>query len=413
MRKLWAWYPPKLIGILEEREEGLTFKYSKPWLKWKERFSLSASLPLNDTTFEKEAATFFANLLPEGGAREAFCRKLGISADNDFELLIRIGRECAGALVLTEDEEPPEDAGSLEEIDTKELAEWLKDDSAGLLDLQVEGDLRLSLAGAQNKLPLVYQKDKFYKPLGYHPTTHILKPAPKRFKNLPENEWIHAQLYRAFGLQCAPSELVKVGSQLVLLVERYDRAKTKSKWVRLHQEDFCQALAVSHKRKYESEGGPSLLDCLEAIEERSSDVATDTDAILKWQILNVLTGNCDGHAKNLSLVRHANGSWRLAPFYDLVDTKFYPNLTHRLAMSVNGHFDSGTIHSKHWKVLFERARVSPASYIKLVKEMAERLPERLDEVLELFKQRYGKSSITEGLKSAHRKSAKRVLSLLK
>src|SRR5690606_10620705 len=146
-----------------------------------------------------------------------------ISIDNDFELLLRIGQDCAGALVLTNRDTPPDDERGIEELPVENLAEWLKNDSAGILDLQVKGKLRLSLAGAQNKLPLIYKDNKYSNPLGSQTTTHILKPPPNNFRNLPQNEWMHGKIYAAMGLPTANSHLVKIGQKLVLLVERYDR----------------------------------------------------------------------------------------------------------------------------------------------------------------------------------------------
>lgn len=412
MRRLWVWFPPHLIGIIDETESGLSFQYSEEWLNWDKAFGLSASMKKDSQVYKKEAEAFFGNLLPEGSARDSLCRKLGISTDNDFELLLRIGQDCAGALVLTSQESPPTDEGGMEEIPIENLAEWLKNDSSGILDLQVKENLRLSLAGAQNKLPLIYKDNKFYKPLGSQPTTHILKPPPKSFRNLPQNEWIHGKIYAAMGLPTAHSHLVQIGQKLVLLVERYDREKENGDWKRLHQEDFCQALAISYKRKYESEGGPNLIQCCGLIEDRSDDISRDIDALLKWQILNVLTGNCDGHGKNLSLLRHSDGKWRLAPFYDLVDTKFYSGLTHNLAMSVGEQFDSGTVLPTHWKKLFFEAKVSPSAYLATVRQMAEKLPAVLEETIEQFKTLHGSSNFLNEITQYQLKLVKRNSKLL-
>ncbi len=412
MTKLWVWFSPHLIGTIENTSEGITFTYSESWLHYQNNFQLSNSLSFVTNNFKMEARNFFGNLLPEGNTRDALCKRFGISMDNDFELLARIGQDCAGAFTITNSSQPPNEKAGLEEIPVEELAAWLKEDSVGLLDLQVEGDLRLSLAGAQNKLPLVYKDAKFYKPIGSHATTHILKPAPRGFKNIPQNEWINARLYSEFGLITAPSELVKIGSRYALLVERYDRMLENGKWLRLHQEDFCQALAISYKRKYEQEKGPSLLNCQELIDMRSHDPAADIDALIKWQILNVLVGNCDGHGKNLSLLRSKEGHWRLAPFYDLVATTIYPRLTKSLAMSVNEQFQSGTIHPKHWQKQFKLLKISPAFYLKKVKEMIKDMPVKLDTVLSMFEKKYGKSPFLAEYKAHQMKIVRRNAQLI-
>ena len=393
MPKLRIWFPPRLVGILEyEDASGFSFHYDPRWLAAADRFALSLTLKLEERKFDREAAAFFTNLLPEGSARENLCRKMGISIDNDFELLRRIGRDCAGALVITEEEELPEESPELQELPIRSLEKWLEDDSSGILDLQVKGELRLSLAGAQDKLPLVYRDGKFYQPKGAHPTTHILKPPPKSFKNLPENEWIQGRLAQYFGLTSAKSELVQIGKRRSLVVERYDRQFAEGRWIRLHQEDFCQALGISPKKKYQSEGGPSLIACQGVIDQRSSDTLKDTDTLLRWQIFNVLIGNCDAHGKNLSLLRRTDGSWGIAPLYDLVATRMYPRLTDRLAMSVGKQFNSGTVSANHWREQFKECKVSPAAYLKTARQMADEFPANLKPVLDEFEKSYGKSS---------------------
>lgn len=413
MAILWVWLPPFLIGTIQQKKDQVTFTYAKEWIGHAKSFPLSNSLPLSLVTFEQEAATFFGNLLPEGNAREALCRRFGISIDNDFELLSRIGEDCAGAFVITTKSDAPDEKANLEEISSDSLASWLKDDSAGLLDLQVKGDLRLSLAGAQNKLPLVYINGKFFKPLGSQPTTHILKPAPKAFKHLPQNEWINARLYEALGVKTAHSELVKIGSRYALVVERYDRIKVNGKWMRLHQEDFCQALAIPSKKKYEQEEGPTLLDCQELLDMRSSDTAEDIDSLIRWQILNVVIGNCDGHGKNLSLLRDNGGNWKLAPFYDLVATTIYPSLTKNLAMSVNEQFNSANIHPKHWRRQFELLKVSPAHYMKVAESLIDEMPSALNTVLERFQDEYGRSTFLAEYKAHQLKIVRRNSQLFK
>lgn len=290
METLFVWAPPFLVGELRrDSEERISFQYNTEWIQNPKGFALSFSLKLNkDIIYYKEAEFFFANLLPEGNARESLCRKMGISVDNDFELLKRIGRDCAGALIITDVRELDNESPNLKEISRSDLEKWLQHGSNGILDLQVAGELRLSLAGAQNKLPLVYQNNKFFKPLGSHPTTHILKPSPERFKYLPENEWFQARLAEDMGLKVAPSKLIKMGKAYSLVVTRYDRYQVEKAWKRLHQEDFCQALGVPGRKKYQKEGGPSFLECINIINERSSDPLEDIDSLLRWQIFNIL-----------------------------------------------------------------------------------------------------------------------------
>lgn len=149
----------------------------------------------------------------------------------------------------------------------------------------------------------------------------------------------------------------------------------------------------------QAEGGPGLADCQDVIDRRSADPLTDTDLLVRWQIFNVLIGNCDAHAKNLSLLRHPDGSWRIAPLYDLVATRIYPAIRDRLAMAVGDQFNSGTIHANHWRALFEQYRVSPAAYLREAARMADQLPEKLESVLKEFHRQYGKMGWLATLRS--------------
>lgn len=211
------------------------------------------------------------------------------------------------------------------------------------------------------------------------------------------------------GLPTAPSELIKLGPTYSLLVTRYDRVQSAQNWFRLHQEDFCQALGVSPKMKYQTEGGPTFFDCAHLINERSSQVLTDIDHLMKWLIFNVLIGNCDAHAKNISLLRSLDGQWHLAPFYDMVSTRCYDNLSHNLAMAVATQYDSGNIHQKHWRIVFEKCLVSPAQYLQTVKNFAADLPKHILATKEEFQDQYGKSPIIEILEKNYHTQLRRAL----
>jgi serine/threonine-protein kinase HipA len=124
---------------------------------------------------------------------------------------------------------------------------------------------------------------------------------------------------------------------------------------------------------------------------------------------NVLIGHCDAHAKNIALLRSLNGQWRLAPFYDLVSTITYPNLSHELAMGVASQFDIGRLQSKHWQLLFKECNVSLAKYLKIFSEMAQELPESIVEVKKEFIADYGDSPIISMMEKTYKKNLNRFL----
>lgn len=144
-----------VVGTVSaDDKDQFSFQYDPSWLDRSERFPVSLTLPFSsDRYIGGPAHTFFANLLPEGAARQAVCARLGISVDNDFALLRAIGGECAGALSVVEQTQPPSNSDDFgyEELDPKRLQQAVDDDVTPLL---IGGPkTRLSLAGAQDKVP--------------------------------------------------------------------------------------------------------------------------------------------------------------------------------------------------------------------------------------------------------------------
>jgi serine/threonine-protein kinase HipA len=112
-----------------------------------------------------------------------FACSLGISEDNDFALLKALGGECAGALTVVETVPSTEKYEykllSLEKLENLASAESVFSAVSG------QSGIRLSLAGAQDKLPVLLKDNKFYLPVGSAPSSHILKFPSKRFAHLP------------------------------------------------------------------------------------------------------------------------------------------------------------------------------------------------------------------------------------
>lgn len=57
------------------------------------------------------------------------------------------------------------------------------------------------------------------------------------------------------GLSAAQSRVLAFGSERAIVLTRHDRRQTTGGWIRVHQEDACQALSVMPGRKYQSDGG--------------------------------------------------------------------------------------------------------------------------------------------------------------
>jgi len=342
-RSLSVYYDRELVGQLIQDDGGqMTFQYDKDWLTKPEPIPLSRSLPLREELYmQKDCRAFFGGTLPEEGNRKVIARILGISDKNDFAMLEQIGGECAGAIsFLPADEKIPEDDNRYRELDDDELAKILRELPRKPL-MAGEDGIRLSLAGAQDKIAVRVDDAKISIPRGSAPSTHILKPAIDTYEGVVFNEAFCMTLANACDLIAAPIEIGKVADIDYLLAQRYDRIQDNEGNIqRLHQEDFSQALGIPSEIKYQSEGGPSLADCFTLIRDESSAPAPDLIALLDAVIFNLLIGNHDAHAKNFSWLVMPDRSIRLAPLYDLVCTVYYPELTDKMAMKIGGEAKS-------------------------------------------------------------------------
>jgi len=390
-KQLEVWLLGQHVGSLMQVDGRLAFAYATPWLQLAATtdgagMALSQSLPLRPEPFDDRATRpFFAGLLPEGEQRRLVAKVLQASRQNDFALLDGIGGECAGAVTLLARGQSPGDGAGLAASDPSvETVRWLDEPALRqLLDdmpqrpmLAGQEGLRLSLAGAQDKLPVVVQGARIGLPLNGAPSTHILKPPIAGTEGSVFNEAFCMTLAGALKLTVAAVQIVSVAGTLVLRVQRYDRiidpAATHAR--RLHQEDFCQALGVPPEHKYQHEGGPDLAQCFALLRRATRPSAPHVLALLDAVIFNVLIGNHDAHGKNFSLLYGARGAG-LAPLYDLLSTAVYPRLTEKMAMKLGGKYRFSEVMARHWGQFASEAGLSPAQVRKRVLDLARRLPE--------------------------------------
>jgi serine/threonine-protein kinase HipA len=102
--------------------------------------------------------------------------------------------------------------------------------SGPLSNLEPLDDLRISLAGAQEKTALMSHDGQWMRSHGSTPTTHILKlpmglveHRRADFSTSVENERMCMKLLAEFGLPVANTKTLQFGSQKVLGVERLHR----------------------------------------------------------------------------------------------------------------------------------------------------------------------------------------------
>lgn len=336
-RTLTVWWDMAEVGrLMQDRHGDLSFAYDPAWLTSPAPRPVSRSLPLQEAAFDRrQCRPFFGGLLPEANQRIGVAGALGVSPANEFALLDRLGGDVAGALsLLHEGQHPPSPAlaAAPEPLDGAAFAAIL-DRLPRRPMLAGEDGLRLSLAGAQAKLPVVLVDDRPALPAAGQPTTHIVKPEIARFPGSVANEaWCMALAARV-GLDVAPAVARDADGRPYLLVTRYDRKAQDGAVVRLHQEDACQALGVAPERKYAAEGGPAFRDLFALTRSYVRTPALDVLKLVDAAMFNLAIGNADAHGKNFSFLLDARGP-RLAPLYDLLSTIAWPELNPRLAMRI-------------------------------------------------------------------------------
>lgn len=379
----------RLVGTLRRLSADLTFAYDRDWLDHAKSRPLSLSLPLRERPYtNQQTRTWFGNLLPEGDVLTAVARRLGRSTGDIFGLLADLGGECAGAVRLLPPASETSDSGRYQQLSDKELYHIVTADPPQPL-LAGESGVRLSLAGAQNKVPVLVDEDKMYKATGTLATSHILKPPIRSIVSLPhtvENEYFCMQLAERVGLIVPDTHIATVYNQNFYLIERFDRYGNQGNIERLHQEDFCQALGIEAHLKYEESGGPALTSIGMLLRRNSSAAAADMRQLLRWVVFNFLIGNADAHGKNLALLYGRNGSVRLAPFYDLLCTAAYPEIDQRLAMRIGGERKPERLRRHHWERLAEELDIAPRAIfteMRTLTQLIEKAAEGLIEEIQL------------------------------
>lgn len=345
-----------LVGELKlGNQRKFEFQYTTSWLENPKAYPLSVRLPLRTNIYLDEIARpFFENLLPEFAIRELIAKQFGISEKNIFGILESIGGECAGAFSLFPPDQTPMQSGDYELLSTTALENLVTE--LPKHPLMADKHLRLSLAGVQHKLPVYIKDNQYYLPRGSNPSSHIIKPPILQFPNTVINEFFCMKLANEMGLP-VPKVFLYKGKKPLYIIQRFDRVlDSEGHLMRIHQEDFCQALGILSEQKYESEGGPSLQKCYDLVKTYSIHTAKDLILLLQWVIFNFLIGNSDAHGKNLAFMITNQGP-QLAPFYDILCTQIYSELSERYAMKIGGENRPAWIQRRHWERLSESLNV--------------------------------------------------------
>ncbi|HYD63625.1 MAG TPA: type II toxin-antitoxin system HipA family toxin [Noviherbaspirillum sp.] len=376
MQALNAWMNGELVGTWRVDRHSHTFSYAPSWLESTHRRSLSLSLPISSSLEIKGEVVkhYFDNLLPDNERiRERLGRRFKLKSKETFDLLEAIGRDCVGAVQLLPENETPDgwDRIECEALTEEEIVGILHAvPSEDTWELDDDDLFRISIAGAQEKTALMRYHNKWCRPHGATPTTHILKlplgliGGMKRVDawDSVQNEWLCARIISALKLPVAPTSIAGFGDQTVLVVERFDREwMDNGTWIaRLPQEDLCQALGVPPDRKYEQHGGPGMQDCLQLM--AGSRDKGDRAFFLLTQLAFFLLAAPDGHAKNFSIHLQRGDEYEMTPLYDVLSmwpyfgdgNNQFKQRKAGLAMAIrsrNAHYHFHTIQARHWKQL--------------------------------------------------------------
>lgn len=379
----------EIVRVSNGRHE---LRYADDWRQDPQAHPVSLSLPLSQARHgDRALMPFLWGLLPDNTQTlRHYARTYGVSEHSPVALLTQLGEDCAGAVQFVTPDRSAAIIGQAETveaewIDEREIAQELRTAlQSGMPALTPRSAGRFSLAGAQPKIALLRHNGRYGRPIGRTPTTHILKPPSPTFPGFAENEHLCLQVAQALGLRAANSSVERFGDEVAIVVERYDRLWTGQAYRRLHQEDCCQAFGVMPDRKYESDGGPGLVQVVRFIEESSQNVADDRQQFLDAAILNWVIAATDAHAKNFSFLHIPGQRVRLAPLYDIASYLPYdapPWHDVRLAMRVHNEYQIKRITLHDWLRMGRKAGLDDDMVVERIRSILARLPDAItDEV---------------------------------
>lgn len=410
-QRLNIWMNGIPVGYWESTRQGERLGYFDDWLTDEQSRPLSLSLPFlpGNAAYQGNVVTdYFDNLLPDSDAiRRRLAQRHHAGGIDAFQLLAKLGRDCVGALQLLPEDEAPSDVYEIngEVLNTADVAQRLRGATSaqalGQLD-QVD-DLRLSIAGAQEKTALLRHQDQWLLPHGSTPTTHIFKlpvglvgHMQADMRTSVENEWLCSKIMEAYGIPVARCEVARFEDQKALVVERFDRTlASDGSWIiRLPQEDMCQATGTPPLRKYQSDGGPGIAQIM-AILLGSDNSEQDRNLFFKAQIVFWVLAATDGHGKNFSIAHLPGGRYRATPIYDVLSAHpvigksknhISPHKA-KLAMAVRGstnYYLIDKILRRHWIAQAQQVGLGAKIGEQLIDEIILRTASVIDEVSRLL-----------------------------
>ncbi len=349
---------------IEGKEDRYTFIYREDWEK--QGFAISPHLPLHIEIASASIKRFLENLLPEGKGLDDLSTFIRISKHNIFGLIRAIGHETSGALHFGDHRN--DEADHFRPITEEELTRRI-DEMESKSIIIWDKKPRLSLAGVQEKLPVLLKEGILGLADGGLSSTHILKFQTGKAPHIVINEYFCMSLARKTGLNAAAVSLHKYGDHPVLMVERFDRLVHDNATIeRLHIIDGCQMLDLPSSYKYERNFGSGRdvsiiregadFAKLFAATKRCEVPATAKLQLLDWALYNLIIGNTDAHGKNISFFIKKRGI-TVAPYYDMLSILMHEDVDHELAMAYGDEFDADNILGYPLRAFADQTELNP------------------------------------------------------
>ena len=339
----------KLIGSvwLDNTEDTYKLEYSDEWKK--NGFAISPHISLNKTASSGTLKRFLENLIPEGKGLQDIIEFAHISKNNTFAIIKAIGYDTSGALMFGETSD--KDKAIFRAISENELHERISQIEEKSITIW-DAKQRLSLAGVQEKLPVIIKDGQIGLGDGSLSSTHIMKFQTKKHANIVVDELFCMKLAKIINLNVAEVELYRFKEHPVLMVKRFDRIFNGNSVERLHVIDGCQMLDISSSNKYERNfgSGRDVKDIRNGVNFSKLFKTADTCEVpakakvemLNWSLFNLIIGNSDAHGKNFSFFVNERGI-RPTPFYDMLCILIHDNVEHDLAMAYGDEFNPDSV----------------------------------------------------------------------
>lgn len=190
----------------------------------------------------------------------------------------------------------------------------------------IENRKRISISGVQEKLSLVLEGNKLRLTHPGEHGTYILKPIPRDVRNasqVPANEHLTMQIAKQiYNIETAANALIFFqNGEPAYITRRFDVKPDGARW---GKEDFASLAGKTSEIdgenfKYES----NYEEIGKLIQKFVPTWRIEIEKYFAIVVFNFLFLNGDAHLKNFSILETMAGDYRLAPSYDLINTRLH------------------------------------------------------------------------------------------